>query len=241
MLAFDRPLLKALVGEFLCTFIFVFTLSGTALSRPGLAGFALATALVSVAIIYSFGGLSGAHFNPAVTLAAMIGGKIHPIKGVMYMVLQVLAAISAVGTLMMLHPTDQVAESLVFKPGARASIPAAIVMEGVLTFVLVFVIYCTAMEVRTAAHSQDVESQDEDSEMVAANKQKLNFAPIAIGFTLGFLCFLGGAVSGGAFNPALATAPSVLALDFGNLWIYWVGDLVGAAVAAGLHMLLFAY
>ena len=64
------------------------------------------------------------------------------------------------------------------------------------------------------------------------------FAGLAIGFMLGALCLVGGKISGGAFNPARAMAPAVLARKFEYLWIYWVGDLVGAGFAALLYTLV---
>lgn len=68
---------------------------------------------------------------------------------------------------------------------------------------------------------------------------KAGFAPIAIGFTLGFLCFVGGSTSGGAFNPARAFAPALLSWNWGEHWVYWLGDFSGAA-AAGLIQGFFA-
>ncbi len=60
---------------------------------------------------------------------------------------------------------------------------------------------------------------------------KAGFAPVAIGFTLGFLCLLGGSVSGGAFNPARAFGPALVTGHFDNHWVYWIGDFMGAALA----------
>lgn len=63
------------------------------------------------------------------------------------------------------------------------------------------------------------------------------FAGLAIGFMLGSLCYIGGWISGGAFNPARATAPAVLAGNLSNLWVYWLGDFLGALLAAGIYSL----
>ena len=73
-----------------------------------------------------------------------------------------------------------------------------------------------------------------------ALRLKKSVAPGAIAACLGFLCFLGTSTSGGAFNPVRATAPALLAWDMENLWIYWVGNLAGAALAAALHTYFFA-
>jgi hypothetical protein len=69
---------------------------------------------------------------------------------------------------------------------------------------------------------------------------KAGFAPVAIGFTLGFLCLLGSSVSGGAFNPARVFGPAVLSGSWRNQELYWIADFIGAALA-GLTQSLFAH
>ena len=65
-----------------------------------------------------------------------------------------------------------------------------------------------------------------------SGSSKAGFAPVAIGFTLGFLGLIGGTVSGGAFNPARAFGPTLVSgKGWGNHWIYWIGDLLGAGLA----------
>jgi aquaporin related protein len=240
----DKSSLRAFAAEFMCTYIFIFAICANALNElrtkvsTSMVSSGVSTAFVAVAIIYAFGGLSGAHFNPAVTIGAMVGGKIDPAKGLVYIVLQLVAALGAVGTLGFLFPEK--VDVLVIHPGEGASSLTAVVFEFILAFILVFVIYATAMGVKTSHHGMDVESAEEDDELIAQNKHRIHFAPIAIGFTLGFLCFLAGTISGGAFNPARATAPAIIAMDFTGLWVYWVGDVSGAIVAALTYKVLFA-
>lgn len=246
MVQFDRPMVKALAAEFLCTFIFIFTLCANTLndaritiSSVGTVGSALSTAFVSIAIIYAFGCFSGAHFNPAVTIGALVGGKIDPIKALLYVILQLIAAIAAVGLLMYLFPGN-VAKQLLLFPGKEVSNTMAWAFEFILTFILVFVVYSTAFGIKTKPDESDVECQDEQAEIIAMNRHRLNFAPLAIGLTLGFLCFLGSTISGGGFNPARATAPALLATNFDYLWIYWTADVTGACFAAALYTFFFA-
>lgn len=242
---FTRKTIRALIGEFVCTWIFIFSVCAVGLNNSkvmmalGPTAGGIVTAFVAVAIIYSFGGISGAHFNPAVTVGAMIGCKIGLVQGILYIVVQLLAALLAVGVLSLLFPASGTAASLVLSPGKDATSIEAVAMEFCLTFILVLVIYATAMGVRTTISNGDIETAEEAQVLVAENKQRMNFAPIAIGFTIGFLCFLGGSVSGGAFNPARATAPALIAWEFGSLWIYWVGDVTGAAAAACLFHFYF--
>lgn len=248
MIKFDSAMIRTLAAEFLCTFIFIFVICANALndmrsSSVGSLSGGVSTAFVAIAIIYTFGKLSGAHFNPAVTVGAMIGGMMSPVQGVLYMILQLLAALLAVSALMALFPDPDVASKLVLNVGVGANSAQAIFFEFIMAFILVYVIYATALGVKTTVDDSDVESQDEQSELIAQNKMGLHFAPIAIGLTLGFLCFLGGTVSGGAFNPARATAPAILSgswTNIQNLWIYWVGDFTGAMAAAAVYKYVFA-
>lgn len=246
MIKFDGATIKAMVAEFLVTFLFIFTICANGLNEArthvstAAVSAGISTGFAATALIFAFGGLSGAHFNPAVTIGAMVGGKIDAVLGLLYIVLQLLAALLAVGTLVFLFPGSGTAASLVLSPASDANSGQAFLFEFILTFILVFVIYATAMGIKTAVTESDVESQEDLSELIASNKQKLNFAPIAIGLTLGFLCFLGGTVSGGCFNPARATAPAILAADFSSLWIYWLADCLGAIFAALLYSKVFA-
>ena len=243
---FDRKTISALVAEFICTFIFILTLCGASLSEKlsdaklGSVGAGISTAFVAVGIIYAFGPYSGAHFNPAVTAGAIVAGKIDPILGALYIVLQLLAGIAAVAAWSGFYPASKVAEYWVLSPPSQSNVLGALGMEFLLTFILVIVIFNTAMAPRLRPAKGDIESSGDDISLIERNHQRMNFAPIAIGLTLGFLCFLGGPISGGAFNPARATAPAVLTRDFSNLWIYWVGDLAGGVAAALLGRFVFA-
>lgn len=216
---FNMQGIKSLVGEFLVTYLFLFgAIYGG--SRTGTIQ-ALNVFLSSTAYIYAFGGISGAHFNPAVTFGALVGQKIDIVQGVLYIVLQLLAGCAAAGTAIALD------KSLVANiAGAEVKdIASFIGVEIISAFMLVFVIYATAMGV-------SAKGIDDDGKAVEAKK---NFAPVAIGATLGFLVFLGG-----WFNPAAATGCGVVAMKFNTVWMVFVGDLVGAGLAAALHTYFFA-
>ena len=246
MIKFDGPTIKACLGEFLVTYLFIFTVCANGLNEARLkvntaaVSSGISAGFAGCALIFAFGGISGAHFNPAVTLAAIVGRKIDPVLGLIYIVLQVFAGIFAVSSLVFLFPGDGIASSLVLKPGADVNNAQAFVFEFILTFILVFVIYCTAMGVKLTMTEADIESQTDCTELIASNKQKINFAAIAIGFTIGFLCFLGGSVSGGCFNPTRATGPAILSGDISYLWLYWVADCLGAIFAALLFTKVFS-
>ncbi|KAI8622767.1 aquaporin-like protein [Chytriomyces sp. MP71] len=258
-----RVLLRAVFGEGLVTFLFLFIVEATAVNNgrqenpENLVLGAISTALCSVALIYSFADVSGAHFNPAVTFATIVTGKVSLKKGLMFIAVQLLAAIVATAFLMVVfpHPMTGNDSRLLDIPGSvvvnidpSAPLVNAFFMELILTFVLVYVIFATAFDtVDTSNKVKVAGAANKDSEAgknltiyTTSGNTKAGFAPIAIGFTLGFLCLLGGSVSGGAFNPARVFGPAVLTGNFSNNWVYWVGDFMGAALA-GWTQHLFAH
>ncbi|KAI9357019.1 aquaporin-like protein [Zopfochytrium polystomum] len=123
---------------------------------------------------------------------------------------------------------------------SSAHLVNAFFMEVVLTFILVYVIFATAFDTVDTTNSVKVagSGRTKNSEAgknltiyTTSGNTKAGFAPIAIGFTLGFLGLLGGSVSGGAFNPARVFGPAVLTGNFSHNWLYWIGDFIGAALA----------
>lgn len=247
---FGRKEVLALFSEFLATGIFIFTIccigvnvNRTANAASGLIVAGVGTGLVAYAVLRTFGDWSGAHFNPAVTVGAMVGGKMHVVIGIFYILVQVFAGVFAVFVIRLMFPGD-VFTPLILKPATGVTVINALVTEFVLAFILVFVIYGTIMGINPATRRavRDPESGEEEVSAVDENALRLkqSAAPGAIAACLGFLCFLGTSSSGGAFNPVRATAPALLAWDLGNLWIYWLGDLAGGALAAALHTYFFA-
>ncbi|KAJ3233709.1 hypothetical protein HDU81_002031 [Chytriomyces hyalinus] len=254
-----RVLLRAVFGEGLVTFLFLFIVEATAVNNgrqenpENLVLSAISTALCSVALIYSFADVSGAHFNPAVTFATIVTGKVSLKKGLMFIGIQLLAAILASSFLMVVFPHPMqgsyrdIPSSVLVNLNPGVPLVHGFFMEVILTFVLVYVIFATAFDtvdtsnkVKVAGASKDSEAGKNLTIYTTSGNTKAGFAPIAIGFTLGFLCLIGGSVSGGAFNPARVFGPAVLTGNFSNNWVYWVGDLLGAALA-GWTQSLFAH
>ena len=153
------------------------------------------------------------------------------------------------------------------KPAEDISNVSALFMEFFLTFILVLVIFRSAMGVQVKPIIKSAESPEivnemslENDDFAIANMEesrglvetakefqsrmkaaeaRKNHAPLVIGLTIGFLATMGGSVSGGAFNPLRPTAPAFFTLNFNYLWIYWVGDCLGGAAAGLLHYYLF--
>jgi glycerol uptake facilitator-like aquaporin len=252
------------VGEFLATFIFLFAVCATSLNTPILniptigpiaAGFA------AFCVVFCFGG----HFNTAVTIGAMVGKKMDVTTGMIYILIQLVASFAAIGAINLIFPGSTNADSLMVKPSSSSSNVAAVFMEFFLTFILVLVIFRSAMGVQvkpkiksaestTTAEGNSVddiaaivmeesrspvETAKEYQSRVKAAETRKNHAPLVIGLTIGFLATMGGTVSGGAFNPLRPTAPAVFVLNFEYLWIYWVGDCLGGVTAGLVHYYIF--
>ncbi len=195
--------------EFIGTFFLVFTIGMVVTAESALAPLAIGAALM--VMVYLGGHISGAHYNPAVTVALLLRGKLPPGDGAPYLVAQLLAAFLASGAVFLVA-----GDTFAPAPGAGASVGQAFLAEALFTFALVLVI----LNVATA---KATEGND--------------YYGLAIGFTVMTGAFAVGNVSGAAFNPAVGTGPIVFqAIVAGgsleNLWLYWAAPLTGAVVAA---------
>jgi aquaporin Z len=191
--------------EFIGTFFLVLTV-GLTVIEPGAGTLApLAIGSVLMVMVYAGGHVSGGHYNPAVTLAVWIRGK-HPTGEVLpYMGVQVLGAIVAGLLVAIFKPTSAVT-------AAHPAILAAFLAELVFTFALAYVVLNVATAEETSGNS---------------------YFGLAIGFTVLVGAFAAGAISGGAFNPAVAVGISLMGLSsWVNIWIFLVSELLGGALAA---------
>ena len=228
---------RAILGEFLATLVFLFVAEMSIINlsqhskAPGLAQ-ALAQGFIGIAVIYSFADVSGAHFNPAVTFACWIAGKTSNRRAILYVLAQLLGSIVA-SALVNAVAAPGMLDLLLVHKGPGIAVWQAILMEVLLTFVLVFVIFTTAFDL-IPAKSQYSKLTTVDKNLILYNvspQSKAGFAPLAIGFTIMALACTGGAISGGAFNPARVFGVACISGDFTDNWIYWVGDFTGAFVA----------
>lgn len=194
------------IVEFIGTFFLVFTI-GMCVIDPGGAGAMapLAIGAVLMVMIYAGGHISGAHYNPAVTLAVLLRGKCSISDAVPYWIMQVLAAAAAGALVLFLKEGEQIV------PIAPAMVPA-LIAELLFTFALCWVVLNVATAKSNAGNS---------------------FYGIAIGFTVLAGAYSVGSVSGGAFNPAVAAGLVVMGIVKGtDVWIHLVGQAAGAVVAA---------
>jgi aquaporin related protein len=257
MIARQWILGRALMGEFLATFMFLYVAMAVPWNMrrlgvvdPYTSG-AIAVAFNGVAVIYSFADISGAHFNPAVTFATIVTGKTTWRKGVAYICAQLLGSTFASFWFIVTFP-DGVASigTLAIVPSTDINTFHQVMTEFTLTFVLVYVIFSVAfdtvdsnkVEVKQTGNSAGGGAKNVTAKALTiyttSGSSKAGFAPLSIGFTLGLLSLVGGSVSGGAYNPARAFGPALVSGVWTGQWVYWLGDFMGAA-AAGHAQLLF--
>ena len=201
---------RAALAEALGTFALVFAGTGAIVVEAqtgalGHAGVALTFGLVVMAAIYAVGEVSGAHINPAVTVAFWASGRFPGARVAPYVLAQVVGALVASGFLRGLFPDATTLGQTVPAGTALQSLG----LEAVLTFLLTFVILGVA---------------------VGAKEVGL-LAGVAIGGVVAFEAMMGGPVSGASMNPARSLGPALVALDVGSLWVYLVGPTLGALLA----------
>lgn len=218
--------LKAGLAEFISTLIFVFAGSGSSIAYNKLTdnGATTPAGLIAASIAHAFAlfvavsvgaNISGGHVNPAVTFGAFVGGNISLLRGIVYIIAQLLGSI--VASLLLLFVTELSVPA--FGLSAGVGVGNALVFEIVMTFGLVYTVYATAVDPK---------------------KGNLGIiAPIAIGFIVGANILAGGAFSGASMNPAVSFGPAVVSWSWENHWIYWVGPLVGGGLAGLIYELIF--
>lgn len=172
----------------------------------GHAGIALSFAFVIIAMVFALGHLSGAHFNPAVTIGFWAVRRFPAAEVAPYVVAQLAGATLAAATLRLL---------LAQAGSLGATIPTippghAFLVEWLLSFALMLVIMAVATDARVAD----------------------GIAPIAVGLTVGFCAMVGGPLTGASMNPARSLGPALLSGVWTHHWIYWLAPLTGAIAAA---------
>jgi len=229
----DHDPLRRGFAEFVGTFTLIFIGAGsiltlTKLLQPATNGSAQAVGvygsltLVSVALAHGLaigvmasavGHISGGHFNPAVTLGFLVTRRIAPSLALVYWSLQLLGAAAAALLLKWFYPESVRASTHLGAPalGSGISVWQGVVIEGVLTFFLVWVIFATAADPGGSFKS---------------------IAGLAIGFTITLDILMGGPLTGAAMNPARAFGPELVSRYWTNAWVWYAGPLVGGTLAA---------
>lgn len=201
-------------AEVLGTFILVFAGTGAIVVNEitggviGHAGVALTFGLVVAAMIYTFGDVSGAHFNPAVSISFVVAGRFPAADLPAYLTAQMLGALCASGTLKLLFPES---ESLgMTLPAGAAS--QSFFLEIILTAILMLTIL-------SVSHGA---------------KEKGITAAIAIGSVVGLEAMFAGPICGASMNPARSLGPALVSWNLEHIWLYPVATIIGAMIAIPL-------
>ena len=206
--------------ELLGTFALVFVGAGTVLSvgpeaDAGTLEVALATGLVVAVMVSAVGHISGGHFNPAITFGFLLTRRISVLLGLAYWVAQLAGGALAALLLRWIFPeANRNATNLGAPAKSTIELGPALVVEAVLTFFLVWVVFAMTADPRSTYSA---------------------VAGLAIGLTITFDMLLGYPITGAALNPARAFGPQLVANAWGDFWIYYVGPLAGGAIAALLY------
>jgi MIP family channel proteins len=207
---------RELLAEFIGTFVLIFAGTGAVmvdrLSNGAVThlGISIVFGAVVTALIYSLGHISGAHFNPAVTLAFWSSGCFRRSLVIPYILAQVLGAISASGLLRI---------SLGAVGNLGATIPRngdwlqSLVLETVLTFILMLVIFGSGLD----------------------RRGHIGFAGISIGLTVMLEAACMGPITGASMNPARSLAPALVGGNLQHQWLYWVAPILGAQLAVVVY------
>ena len=216
-----KTLGEQLIAEVVGTFALVFIGAGSVvilaptLGTASIVAIALAHGLVLAVMVSNLGHISGAHFNPAVTVGAWVAGRIESVRAIAYIAAQLAGATLAAGLLRLSLPERIWGETSLGLPQVahRAGITSgkAILIEAVLTFFLVFTVFAAAIDDRGVFKS---------------------IAGLSIGLVLLVDILMGGLLTGASMNPARTFGPAAVSGKWTDFWVYVVGPLTGAILAA---------
>jgi aquaporin Z len=211
---------RALLAEFIGTFALIFIGVGSIVSdfitggQVGLTGIALAHGLTIAVMVSATAAISGGHLNPAVTIGLLTAKKIDAPNAFGYVLAQCAGGISAALLLKTAIPAAALEAVSMGTPALAEgiSLSMGLVTEIILTFFLVFAVYGTAVDRRAP---------------------KVGGLFIGLAVTLGVL--MGGPITGAAMNPARHLGPALVSGNLANLWLYWVGPVIGGILAAIIY------
>jgi MIP family channel proteins len=213
-------MIKKCVAEFIGTFTLIFIGVGAIHNAAdpaagvGLLGVALAHGLAIAVMVSATGGISGGHLNPAVTFGILVGGKIKPLDALAYWVAQLAGGVAAGLLLVSLYGVE--GRDIVAKGtpdlGPGVGFGVGVLVDMVLTFFLVFVVYGTAVDARAP-----------------------KIGGLAIGLTIALDILFGGPLTGGSMNPARTFGPALASGHWNNHLVYWIGPMAGGALAGLIY------
>jgi aquaporin Z len=210
----EQNWLKNSVVEFVGTFALIFVGAGSIIATGGqnLVAIALAHGLAIGLMVAAAGHISGGVYNPSLTVGLMVTRRIGVGRGVYYIVAQLLGAtVAALALKVIFAPAAAAAVNLGTPAvGLGVGTAAAVLAEIIMTFFLMYSVFGVAVDQRGAKA----------------------IAGLVIGLTITMDIFVGGGLTGAAMNPARWFGPAIVQGAFDNWWIYWVGPIIGASIAA---------
>jgi MIP family channel proteins len=223
----ERDLLRRALAEFIGTFALVFVSVG-ALAASGLTGdvspslvaLALAYGLTLAVMVSALGHISGGHFNPAVTLAFFVTRRLSVLLTIVYLIAQLAAAAGAVLLIRWIFPGTS-AESVGYGSpalGDGVGTAEALVVEALLAFFLVWVVFATIADVRGTFRS---------------------IAGLAIGLTVAFGVLAAEPLTSAMMNPARSFGPQLVDGSWDDFWVWYAGPILGGAIAGLLYELVY--
>ncbi len=221
-----KPLLAELVGTFAFFVIGAGAICINAATevKLGLLGIALAHGLMLSNMVNVFGPVSGAHFNPAVTLGALVGKKIKAGQALLYVIAQLIGAVLAGYFLLLIFRdtpamADKVSLGTPMIDENLVNSGTAILIEAALTFFLVITVFATGFSNK------------------APNVPAIG--GYGIGLTVTADILMGGPLTGAAMNPARVFGPALASGQWAFHWVYWVGPLLGGLLAGLFYSRIF--
>ena len=218
---------RATFAEFIATLLFVFIGAGTVVVTGGLLGDDLTSArLVAIALAHGLAitllvsatfNISGGHINPAVTVSALITGQISLVKSIMYIIAQLVGAVVGAYLIAVVIPDAAQGNLGSHGLGKGITVVGGLITEIILTFVLLFVVFSTAMDPKGLGR----------------------LAPVAIGFVVLVNSLIGMPITGASMNPARSFGPALMSGSWDNHWIFWIGPIVGGPIAALVYKYVF--
>ncbi|MGH3036362.1 MAG: aquaporin [Gaiellaceae bacterium] len=200
-------------AEFVGTFALTFIGAGSIMVGADLVGVAFAHGLVIAVMASAVGHISGGHFNPAVTFGFLITKRITGSLAVVYWIAQMLGAVLGALLLLWIFPERITDATNLGAPtvSEEISVGAGFLVELILTFLLVWVIFASAADPRGSFAS---------------------IAGLAIGLTITLDILMGGPLTGAAMNPSRAFGPELVAWFWADAWIWYIAPLLGGGLAA---------
>jgi MIP family channel proteins len=175
---------------------------------------AIGSGLIVSTIVWCLGNISGAHINPAVSIAFLFTGKMNPLATIFYIGFQLLGALTGSYILRDLVPEFALSNLSLTEIHPELSLQQAFGVEFIITFILILTVFSCVDENRNDIHGS---------------------FPLTIGLAIVVGSLFGGPFTGGSMNPARSFGPAVVMNQWKDHWIYWVGPISGGIVAGILY------